>query len=136
MLIILFIASRLCRCVAALLLPSICTTRGRVAVLILVTGLLVDGPIKSVYFNMAEMSRSMACSAEQAHNQSMALLGPFNAMMRQLDVTVQQLQVAAYDVSVGLQPLDRGLTRMESDIDNGREQLAGTENVSDVIQSS
>ena len=47
--------------------------------------------------------------------------------------TVQRLQDAAYDVSVGLEPLDRGLSRTESDLQKGRIQIEGTENVSDAI---
>ena len=74
LLCILFAISRLCSCVGALILPSICTTRGRIAFLIIITGFLLDGPITNVYINMAEVSRSMSCSAEQSYNQSMLLL--------------------------------------------------------------
>ncbi len=74
LLCILFAASRLCRCVGALLLPSLCTTRGRLAFLIIITGFLLDGPVSNVYNNMVEVSRSMSCSAEQSYNQSMLLL--------------------------------------------------------------
>lgn len=63
-----------CRCVGALLLPSVCTTRGRIAFLVIITGFLLDGPVTNVYTNMAEVSRSMSCSAEQSYNQSMLLL--------------------------------------------------------------
>ena len=135
LLLVLFAVSRLCRCLAALLLPSLCTARGRIAALLVITGILVGGPVRNVYLNAHEMSRSMACSAEQAYNQSMTLLEPFDYMMTQLDVTVQRLQDAAYDVSVGLEPLDRGLSRTESDLQKGRIQIEGTEDVSDAIVS-
>ncbi len=71
---IFFAISRLCRCVGALLVPSICTTRGRIAFLIIISGFLLDGPVTNVYLNMAEVSRSLSCSAEQSYNQSMLLL--------------------------------------------------------------
>ena len=74
LLCIFFAVSRLCRCVGALILPSICTTRGRIAFLIIITGFLLDGPVINVYNNMSEVSRSMSCSAEQSYNQSMLLL--------------------------------------------------------------
>lgn len=89
-----FALSRLVLCTAALLFPSLCTTRGRISFLLLITGIVISGPIKNVYHNMHEVSRSMGCSAEQAYNQSMLLLEPFDEMMRQLDVTVDNLQVS------------------------------------------
>ena len=90
--------SRLVRCITALTLPSVCTTRGRIACIILVTGLLIGGPVKNIYHNMHEVSRSMACSAEQAFNQSMLLLEPFDSMMQQLETTVAKLEYAAWKV--------------------------------------
>lgn len=122
--------SRLCRCTGALLLPSLCTTRGRISFMILITGFLLGGPISNIYLNMAEISRSMACSAEQAYNQTMLLLEPFDAMMRQLDHTIHVLQHSSHQVSVGLKPLDDGLEVVEMDLDNGRLQLLGTQMVS------
>lgn len=132
-LIITFALSRLILCTAALLFPSLCTTRGRISFLILITGFLIAGPIKNVYHNMHEVSRSMGCSAEQAYNQSMLLLEPFDTMMQQLDVTVDNLQKAAYEVSVGLDPLDEGLVKVNKDIQKGKQQLYGTARVSIIM---
>ncbi len=38
-------ASRLCRACAAITLPTLCTSRGRVAYFIIVTGFLLGGPV-------------------------------------------------------------------------------------------
>ncbi|ELT92902.1 hypothetical protein CAPTEDRAFT_146494 [Capitella teleta] len=130
LLCIIFALSRLCRCTAALLLPSVCTTRGRIAFLILITGFLLEGPVTNVYHNMAEVSRSMACSAEQSYNQTMLLLKPFDAMMVQLNSTIVRLQRSSHEVSTGLAPLDAGLDKVEMDIENGHIQLRGTQKVS------
>ena len=121
--------SRLCRCVAGLMLPSVCTTRGRLAFLVLITGFLLDGPVTNIYVNMGEVSRAMSCSAEQSYNQSMLLLQPFDAMMQNLNHTVYRLREAAHNVSVGLKPLDNGLDMAEADLYNAGIELTGTERV-------
>jgi len=130
MLLGIFLAlSRVCRCTAAVLLPSICTTRGRLAFIVVISGFLLGGPVSNVYVNMSEISRSMSCSAEQAYNQTNFLLRPFDAMMRQLNLTIVRLQEAAHNVSRGLRPLDEGLANVEIDLYNGKLQLLGTRKV-------
>ena len=121
--------SRMCRCVTALLLPSLCTARGRVAFAVFVSGFLLSGPVTNVYINMEEISRSMSCSAEQSYNQTMLLLQPFDAMMVQLNRTISGLETAAHNVSRGLKPLDEGLENVELDVFNGKMQLFGTRRV-------
>ena len=44
-LIVALAASRLCRCCVAIALPSLCTNRGQIAYLIIVTGFLLGGPV-------------------------------------------------------------------------------------------
>lgn len=121
--------SRMVRCVASLLLPSVCTARGRAAFTVFLFGFLLSGPVGNVYENMAEISRSMSCSAEQSYRQTILLLEPFDAMMEQLNRTIVSLQEAAHNVSRGLDPLDRGLERVEIDVSNGKIQLYGTRKV-------
>ena len=124
-----FTASRLCRCIGAILLPSLCTTRGRIAFLILIGGFLLDGAVTNVYQNMEEVSRSMACSTEQSYNQSMLLLQPFDAMMLQLNSTVDRLQRASADIGHSLRPLSDGLEVMEMDLETGDVELQTTAKV-------
>lgn len=121
--------SRMVRCVAALLLPSLCTARGRAAFTVFLFGFLLSGPVGNIYVNMAEISRSMSCSAEQSYRQTILLLEPFDAMMDQLNRTIVSLQDAAHNVSRGLEPLDHGLERVELDVYNGNVQLYGTRKV-------
>ena len=123
------VLSRVCRCTAAVLLPSVCTIRGRVAFVVIISGFLLTGPVSNVYVNMGEISRSMSCSAEQSYNQTNFLLRPFDAMMRQLNLTIARLQEAAHNVSRGLRPLDEGLANVEIDLYNGKLQLLGTRKV-------
>lgn len=130
--ILLFATSRLCRCVGALLVPSLCTTRGRISFLIIITGFLLDGPITNIYWNIQEVSRSMSCSAEQSYNQSMLLLQPFDTMMQNLNHTVTRLQSAALDVNVGMAPLHNGLQKLELGYYEGKTELFGTYVVSQV----
>ena len=130
-LITMFALSRMCRCMAAILIPSLCTTRGRISFMILITGFLLGGPVTNVYLNMSEVSRSMSCSAEQTYNQTMLLLKPFDVMMIQLNKTIMQLQQSAHKVHSGLDPLDQGLDMVEMDIYNGKIQLLGTRKVSE-----
>ncbi|KAI0224642.1 Protein sneaky [Lamellibrachia satsuma] len=125
LLCIVFTMSRLCCCIAALVLPSMCTPPGRVAALVLLSGLLLDGPVTDIYRNMAEMSRSMGCSAEQSYNQSLLLLQPFDGMMEQLNETITHLQYAATDVKHGLKTLDDHMDDVGKHVDNGHVQLLG-----------
>ena len=130
MILSIFLAlSRVCRGTAAILIPSICTTRGRLAFIIIISGFLLNGPVNNVYLNVQEISRSMSCSAEQSYNQMMLFLKPFDTMMAQLNGTIGRLQEAAHNVSRGLKPLDDGLSSIERDMYNGRLQLSGTRKV-------
>jgi len=126
---VLLALSRVCRCTAALVVPSLCTANGRVAFVIVASGFLLAGPVNNVYVNMEEISRAMGCSAEQAYNQTMFLLQPFDAMMVQLNWTIGGLQRAARNISRGLKPLEDGLDLVEMDLYNGKLQLYGTRKV-------
>jgi len=127
---VLLALSRVCRCTAALVGPSLCTANGRVAFVLVAAGFLLAGPVTNVYVNMEEISRAMGCSAEQAYNQTMFLLQPFDAMMVQLNWTIGGLQQAARNISRGLKPLEDGLDLVEMDLYNGKLQLYGTRKVS------
>ena len=122
--------SRFCRCAAALLAPSVCTTRGRLALCLVTLSVLLGGPVLNVYSNCGEAVRSLTCSAELALNRTASLLRPFDAMMNHLDRTVSRLEGAAADVAHGLKPLDEGLDEVEKDVENARTQLLGTRRVS------
>lgn len=129
LLTVFLVLSRVCRCVVSVLLPSVCTARGRLAVVVAISGLLLAGPVTDVYRSVGEISRSMGCSAEQSYGQMMLFLRPFDTMMAQLNGTVGRLQEAAKNVGDGLRPLDEGLGDVEMELRNGRLQLYGTRKV-------
>ena len=54
---------------------------------------------------------------------------PFDAMMRQLNLTVNRLQWAAQNVSHGLAPLNYGLEDSEISLLTGKRELTETEKV-------
>lgn len=122
-------ASRACRAVGILALPSLATGQGRLAFVVVAVGALLSGPVSNVYVNMEEVSRAMGCSAEQSYNQTMFLLQPLDAMMMQLNWTIGGLQDAATNIGRGLKPLEDGLGTVEMYLDNGKLQLYGTRKV-------
>ncbi|XP_052064076.1 DC-STAMP domain-containing protein 2-like [Mytilus californianus] len=75
------------RCIMVLMIPSLFTGRGRVAILAVIFGLLLSGPIKNISINTSEVSRSMACSTELFHNQS-------HTLRQQLNVPIEQIKDA------------------------------------------
>lgn len=52
------------RCVAMLMLPTLCTSKGRAALYAIIIGVLLSGPIQNIYMNAEETSNAMSCSAE------------------------------------------------------------------------
>ena len=72
-------------------------------------------------------------SLESNHNRSLFSFfsppQPFDAMMRQLNLTVNRLQWAAENVSHGLAPLNYGLEDSEISLLTGRRELTETERV-------
>ncbi|XP_067661433.1 E3 ubiquitin-protein ligase DCST1-like [Haliotis asinina] len=61
------------RCVAALMSVSVFTSQGRVAILTLIPGLLLTGPIMNMQRNINEGATSVGCVAEVVMNQTLAL---------------------------------------------------------------
>ena len=59
---------------------------------------------------------------------------PFDAMMKQLNLTVNRLQWAAHNVSVGLAPLNYGLQDSEISLLTGKRELTRTEEVSTEVR--
>ena len=82
---------------------------------------------------MADVARSLTCSADQAYNQTMLLLAPFDEMMEQLDSTVAHLYDVAHNVREGLAPLETNLENVEEKLRHGRINLMGTKRVSVLI---
>ena len=119
------------RCCLAIVLPSIFTnSSGRVGLLLIISGLLVAGPIDNFLTNVREMSRSLSCSAEQSYNQSLLLLDPYDRLALQLDSTLTGLKEAVRKAREDIRPLQDGLQQIDAAIYNGMLQLFGAHKVS------
>ena len=126
--------SRRVRCTGLLILPTLTVTgRGRTGFLLLISGLLLGGPVTNVCSNVKEMSRSMSCSAEQSYNQSMFLQNPFDALTSQLNTTMSLLNDALNTAARDLRPLQEGLQQLNQGVFNGIMQLFGAHKVRTVV---
>ncbi|XP_022102183.1 serine/arginine repetitive matrix protein 1-like isoform X2 [Acanthaster planci] len=101
------------RCVAALMIPTLCTSRGRAAFLALIVTLLLTGPIDNIYTNAKVASDSMSCSAELAQNQTVLIRDAareiFDVYIRTLEDSVRKLQDAAAAVQDAFEPVENAL---------------------------
>ncbi|XP_072044147.1 uncharacterized protein [Amphiura filiformis] len=105
------------RCVALLMVPTLCTQRGRAAFLAIVVALLLNGPINNIFINANEVSTSMSCSAELAYNQSQQIkevaAEVFDQYVKNLEKTVTNLQDLADGVQGVFQPIENGLDAVQ-----------------------
>ncbi|KAJ8042716.1 DC-STAMP domain-containing protein 2 [Holothuria leucospilota] len=118
------------RCVAALMFPTLCTSKGRAAIYAIIIGLLLAGPIQNIYINAEVTSQSMSCSAEMAVNHSRALQQAsqevLDSYVRALVNSVVKLQEAVSTVNEIFQPIDEGINLIQG----------GLQNVADVLQDA
>jgi methyl-accepting chemotaxis protein len=84
------------------MIPSLFTGRGRVAILAIIFGLLLSRPVKNISENASEVSRSMACSTELFHNQSLSL-------RQQLQIPIEQIKEALGDQAEDIKQLGRDI---------------------------
>ncbi|XP_013397132.1 DC-STAMP domain-containing protein 2 [Lingula anatina] len=122
-----FAASVHCRCIAALMIPNLCTGKGRAAILSVIMTLLLIGPVTNIFTNAQEASASMSCSADLAYNQSKVIQGllkkPIEAVIDQMKMTAQTLQGIADQVRSGFSPVEDGLTVVKGGLTEGSEAL-------------
>ncbi|KAK6185954.1 hypothetical protein SNE40_008081 [Patella caerulea] len=83
------ISSR-CRCVVLLVFPSLTTGKGRAAILSVITGVLLMGPVTNITNNTNEVAVSMACITELAYNQSQALQNKIQDPLLQIQDQIKQ----------------------------------------------
>ncbi|XP_054749544.1 uncharacterized protein LOC129255021 isoform X1 [Lytechinus pictus] len=115
------------RCVAALMVPTICTSRGRAAFLTFIVTLLLRGPIHNIYLNSNEVSDSMSCSAQLAYNQSRevqeAAQRVLDAYVRGLLDSVDRIQSSVAQVQKVFEPVEDGLNVLNQGLDQASEAL-------------
>ncbi|XP_072044146.1 uncharacterized protein [Amphiura filiformis] len=116
------------RCVALLMVPTLCTQRGRAAFLAIVVALLLNGPINNIFINANEVSTSMSCSAELAYNQSQQIkevaAEVFDQYVKNLEKTVTNLQDLADGVQGVFQPIENGLDAVQGGLNAASDVLS------------
>jgi len=90
-LLVALLLSRRCRCIVALMVPTVSTDRGRAGFVLLTVATLLSGPAVNVQFNAREMARSMTCSADIAYNQTLLLL----------QVTCKTIRIRSASLTIG-----------------------------------
>ncbi|XP_033118910.1 DC-STAMP domain-containing protein 2-like [Anneissia japonica] len=104
------------RCVAALMAPTLCTSRGRAAFIAFTLTLLLNGPIANIFHNSNVISESMSCSAELLHEQGQqiqdAATQSFDNYVRNIQDSIKRLEETAANVRKSLEPIEYGLERI------------------------
>lgn len=121
---------RAARCCAALTVPSMTTTTsGRLAVLIVITTLVISGPLFNVCVNLRAMSSSLVCGVELGCNQTALMASSMDTLSSRLTTAVSGLQRSIRAAWRDLRPLDEGLMRLNGALYNGVIQLYGAHKV-------
>ncbi|XP_063397920.1 DC-STAMP domain-containing protein 2-like [Mytilus trossulus] len=109
------------RCIVVLMIPSLFTGRGRVAILAVIFGLLLSGPIKNISINTSEVSRSMACSTELFQNQSHTLRQQLNVPLEQitnaLDKHAKDIKEIGKQIDRAIKPIYDALVAVKNGIE-------------------
>ena len=121
---------RAMRCCAAVCLPSLTTTTfGRLSLLVILTTLVLGGPLFNICVNLRAMSSSLACGVELGHNQSTLMASSMDTLSSRLTTAVSGLQRSIRAAWKDLKPLDEGLVRLNGALYNGVMQLYGAHKV-------
>lgn len=125
------LVSKRVRCCGALAMPSVFTSHtGRFGFLLMMTGILLCGPVTNICLNLREISRSFSCGIDQSYNQTMLMTNPYKALVGQLNLTMVSLQEAVVRAEDDLKPLEEKLRQLNHGIHNGLLQLFGSQKVS------
>ncbi|XP_069133708.1 DC-STAMP domain-containing protein 2-like [Argopecten irradians] len=89
------------RCVVVMMVPTLCTGRGRVAIMAAIFGILLSGPVMNISHNANQVSTSMACTSELIYNQSKLL-------RKQLEEPIRKIAREIEDSFANLQEIGRG----------------------------
>ncbi|XP_071944183.1 DC-STAMP domain-containing protein 2-like [Antedon mediterranea] len=115
------------RCIAALMAPTLCTSRGRAAVLALTLGLLLNGPIKNIVNNGNQLSEAMTCNADvlNQHSEQIqeAALKSFDDYVENVEASLETLESIATDIQESMEPLTEGILRVNDQIENAANAL-------------
>ena len=123
-----FIFSKLIRCVILIMVPTLCTGRGRVIILSVITGIMIGGPVINIARNTTEISSSMACTGDLVKNQTKALLKqlvePLKEMGRKLQHYMQELRLSIKGLNIALAPIRDAISKFNNTVQKSLEELA------------
>ncbi|XP_075243147.1 DC-STAMP domain-containing protein 2-like isoform X3 [Convolutriloba macropyga] len=92
----LLLISRKTRAVYAIMLPSLCATRGQTVIMSLAFSFIFSHHVQAILTNMEQVGRSMACHSELAYNQSLQVIelymSPLAGLQEQFKMSVAKLE--------------------------------------------
>ena len=132
-----FLFFKLIRCVVLIMVPNLCTGRGRIIILSVITGILIGGPVLNISSNTTEISTSIACTADLVKNQTKALLKqlvePLEELGRKLQHYMQELRQAIKGLTTALAPIKNAISEFNSTVQKALDELSKIQTVKVVI---
>ncbi|XP_071944184.1 DC-STAMP domain-containing protein 2-like [Antedon mediterranea] len=108
------------RCIAALMVPTLCTSRGRAAVLALTLGLILNGPIKNLINNANQLTEAMTCNSKvlNMHSEQIqeAALKSFDDYVENVEASLETLESIATKIQEDIKPLTKRITDVNGKI--------------------
>ena len=131
-----FMFFKLIRCVILIMVPSLCTGRGRIIILSVITGVLIGGPVLNISSNTTEISTTLACTADLVKNQTKALLKqlvePLKKLGRELQNYMQELRQAIKGLTTALAPIRDAIREFNSTVQKALNELSKLKTVKDI----
>ena len=128
-----FVFSKLIRCVVLIMVPSLCTGRGRIIILSVITGILIGGPVQNISSNTTEISTSIACTADLIKDMTKALLKqlvePLMELARKLQKYMQELRQAIKVLTKALAPIRDAINEITSAVQKVLDELSKLQTV-------
>ena len=107
--------SRRVRCTMVLVIPTLLTRRGRALMITLTLGLLVQGPIRTLRFNIKEIGRAFTCMFDELMKLASHVLTQFGEVLSQFQIILEEIKIL----------LELYTKRLEADLsDEAKKELA------------
>ena len=111
--------SRRVRCTMVLVIPTLLTRRGRALMITLTVGLLVQGPVRTLRYNIAQIGRSFSCMVEEVIKLASHVLVQLGEVLSQFQIILEEIKVL----------LELYIKRLEADLsDEAKKELADAQN--------
>ena len=98
--------SRRLRCTMVLMIPTLVTRRGRALLMALSIGLLVEGPLRTMRYNLFEIGNTFTCMYDEIYKLSSHILHQFGVVLSQFQIILEKIRVL----------LDLYIKRLEADL--------------------